>query len=364
MDGRIGCGLWRLQGLLLAVACGACGHPGHWDGRRGYDGHGDYGYDLNSSRHLAGSYRARATLVYSAPGTPDDPWGPYISEASVRFHVPERWIREVMRQESGGRQFDRSGAPITSWAGAMGLMQVMPRTWDGLRQRHGLGDDPYQPRDNIFAGAAYIREMFDQFGAPGFLAAYNAGPERLNQYLTKGTPLPDETVNYLASVAPRLGSELAMSGPLASYATGSVDLTSAAAPDAERTFDSGGRVTPDVLTGVLAAEVQAAPQTMEHSVDAASLQKADAQSANLPVGTWAVQVGAFANPAESQAALDGARARARDLLGGAATAIMPVRNGALLYRARFLGLSSTLAVVTCGRLSMEGLDCYAVPPGS
>ena len=54
------------------------------------------------------------------------------------------------------------------------------------------------------AGAAYIREMYDRYGAPGFLAAYNAGPNRLYQYLSNGTPLPDETVSYVASIAPRL----------------------------------------------------------------------------------------------------------------------------------------------------------------
>ena len=53
----------------------------------------------------------------------------------------------------------------------MGLMQIMPKTWTELRARYGLGADPYDPHDNILAGAAYIRELHDRYGSPGFLAA-------------------------------------------------------------------------------------------------------------------------------------------------------------------------------------------------
>ena len=62
--------------------------------------------------------------------------------------------------------------------GAMGLMQIMPETWAALRSRYGLGADPYDAHDNIMAGAAYLRELHDRYGTPGFLAAYNAGPAR------------------------------------------------------------------------------------------------------------------------------------------------------------------------------------------
>ena len=67
--------------------------------------------------------------------------------------------------------------------GAMGLMQIMPKTWTELRARYGLGANSYDPRDNILAGAAYIRELYDRYGAPGFLAAYNAGPGRYERHL-------------------------------------------------------------------------------------------------------------------------------------------------------------------------------------
>lgn len=245
--------------LLAALSAAACSASpsARWDGRRGYDGNGDYGYDLAASKAEARAYRARAARSYPAPGTSDDPWGPYVREAALHFSVPERWIRAVMQQESGGRLIGSDGTLVTSPVGAMGLMQVMPQTYAVLQQHYQLGPDPYEPHDNIMAGTAYIREMYDRFGAPAFLAAYNAGPERLQGYLTNGDPLPDETVGYLSSVAPALGTEVAMSGPLAVFAgpagaqapVRTAMLTTPVDDPSLRAFDGGGLVTPDAPTG-------------------------------------------------------------------------------------------------------------------
>ncbi len=134
----------------------------------------------------------------SPPGPPGDPWGPWVRDASRRFDIPEGWIREVMRQESGGR------ANATSPVGAMGLMQVMPGTYRELQARYNLGSDPYHPYDSIQAGTAYLREMYELYGNPAFLAAYNAGPRRLEDYLWGGRGLPTETRNYVARIGPRI----------------------------------------------------------------------------------------------------------------------------------------------------------------
>ena len=136
-----------------------------------------------SATQEAARYAAHARGNYTPPGPPEDPWGPYIHEASKRFDVPEIWIRTVMRVESGGNEY-LNGQLITSSAGAMGLMQVMPDTYQELRDRYSLGNDPFDPHENILAGTAYMREMYDIYGAPGFLAAYNAGPRRLDDYLS------------------------------------------------------------------------------------------------------------------------------------------------------------------------------------
>jgi len=129
-----------------------------------------------------------------------DPYADHIAEAARRFGLPAPWIRAVMRAESGG---DRDAV---SPAGAMGLMQIMPATWAALRARHGLGDDPFDPRTNILAGAAYLRELHDRFGAPGFLAAYNAGPSRYADQLASGRPLPAETRAFVAAPAPAMAA--------------------------------------------------------------------------------------------------------------------------------------------------------------
>ena len=131
-----------------------------------------------------------------------DPYASFVHEAAQRFGVPAPWISAVMAMESGGDVL------ALSPQGAMGLMQIMPDTWAGLRARHGLGTDPYEPRDNILAGAAYLREMHDRYGSPGFLAAYNAGPARYDEYLATGRELPPETQLYVTMLAPLLGEGL------------------------------------------------------------------------------------------------------------------------------------------------------------
>jgi soluble lytic murein transglycosylase-like protein len=124
---------------------------------------------------------------------------PLIEEASHRFGVPAAWIRAVINAESGGRT-TINGKAITSPAGAIGPMQVMPRTYDELRLRYGLAPDPADPKQNILAGTAYLKELCERFGRAGMFAAYNAGPERYQAYLDGALPLPDETRAYLAAL--------------------------------------------------------------------------------------------------------------------------------------------------------------------
>lgn len=128
----------------------------------------------------------------------------FVASAARRFAIPEAWIYAVIRTESAGDPH------AVSRAGAMGLMQIMPATWSDLRARYGLGADPFNARDNIAAGAAWLRELHDRYGSPGFLAAYNAGPARYDDHLATGRPLPAETRAYLASLAPVLGDPVAL----------------------------------------------------------------------------------------------------------------------------------------------------------
>ncbi len=108
-----------------------------------------------------------------------------------------------MTVESAG---DRTARSLK---GAMGLMQIMPKTWNELRARHALGSDPWQPRANILAGAAYLREMHDRYGSiAAMLAAYNAGPTRYDAHLSSGRALPAETVEYVVRIAPMIDGKV------------------------------------------------------------------------------------------------------------------------------------------------------------
>ena len=128
----------------------------------------------------------------------------YIADASHRFGIPEVWLRAVMRRESGGDP--RAVSP----KGAIGLMQIMPGTWAELRTRYRLGHDAFDERDNILAGTAYLREMHDRYGTvAGMLAAYNAGPGRVDDLLQTGRPLPRETRAYIATILSSIGDDAA-----------------------------------------------------------------------------------------------------------------------------------------------------------
>jgi hypothetical protein len=139
-----------------------------------------------------------------------NPFANFIAEASTGFTVPARWISAIMQIESAGDEH------AISSRGAMGLMQLMPATWVELSVRYELGLDPFDPRDNIMAGTAYVRELRDHFGSTGFVAAYHAGRTRYEQHLTTDQPRPPETITYIAAVMPLIGNEQAEHAAFAS----------------------------------------------------------------------------------------------------------------------------------------------------
>ena len=346
--------------------------------------------------------------IYVAPGTPDDPWEPYIQEAATRFSVPTAWIRAVMQQESGGRQY-LDGQLTTSGAGAMGLMQLMPETYADMQAQYALGDDAYEPHDNIMAGTAYIRQMYDRFGTPDFLAAYNAGPERVAAWRQNGDPLPAETMEYVAAITPGLGPDLPpgltgspASGPTMLARADGADMNAAHAPPAAAT-PSLSRTADGCLRNADAAYDPTAPCLMDQDTphgDAGDDMKpsrtvndtarAMAQDTVLPDrvvpapvpdtayrpaviqavhynagaggnGTWGVQVGAFSTDAEARQAL----ARTRLLIGARpaalAAVVMPVPAASgVLYRARLVGFGASEASDTCQTLHAHAMACFTV----
>jgi hypothetical protein len=118
-----------------------------------------------------------------------DSHGPIFEAAAREWNVDPRLLRAVATQESGGDPNRRSRA------GAVGVMQLMPGTAKDL----GV-TDLTNAEQSIYGGAKYLSQMLDRYKRPELaLAAYNAGPGRVDAFL-KGGALPDETLKYVPAV--------------------------------------------------------------------------------------------------------------------------------------------------------------------
>lgn len=112
-----------------------------------------------------------------------------IAEASQRYGVSFPLIKAIIKAES---DFDPRAV---SKKGAKGLMQIMPENFKLL----GI-EDPFDPSQNIHAGARYFKQMYDRFNGKLALslAAYNAGPKAVERYKT--VPPYEETEEYVRRV--------------------------------------------------------------------------------------------------------------------------------------------------------------------
>lgn len=336
------------------------------------------------------NYAAHARSYYEPPGPPDDPWGPYIREASERFDVPELWIRTVINKESSGRLFDSQGHFITSTPGAMGLMQIMPPAYDDLRRRYDLGPDPYAPHDNIIAGTAYIRQMYDIYGSPGFLAAYNDGPGNLDRYLRQNRLLPKETRNYVADIGRQIAGvwpqhrsdadlkvarfDPAQRGSLAEHndyidpapfpssqhpitsGSGSVSAAWAARGFAPTPPPALGRISSSHGPRSISSSYYK-PETANTVVRVKSIPLAHPPATSHQIRTdipnktghgWAIQVGAFNTNTQANHVAAQLRKRAGTSLQQGRLLITPLTQGRrTLYRTRFTNLSQEQAQTAC-----------------
>jgi hypothetical protein len=295
-----------------------------------------------------------------------------------------------MRAESGGHEY-LGGQLTVSPAGAMGLMQLEPATYQEMAARYGLGPDPFNPYNNIMAGTAYIHEMYAVYGSPGFLAAYNAGPGRLDSYMDNHNPLPHETTHYVAMIAPQIqgyypahrsdADQLALNTLPASEAPGL--LPPGVSPRRMPLPDLPGNPLAPVQ---LAAIVPATPS--ESSIYAAEPVRPESDSppkrhsgfslitpamADTPTprslsgeysgSHWAIQVGVYSSRDKAKAALGIAELSAVQMLMHGQPVVVSVRySSTTRYRARFVGLPHDDAVDACHRLSGGPTGCVTLSP--
>ena len=133
--------------------------------------------------------------VYHLP--PEILFEPLLQEAAEYHRVDPDLVRAVVRTESA---FDASAV---STAGAQGLMQLMP----ALSEELGV-KDPFDPRENVFAGVRYLRWLLDEHDGDEALAlaSYNAGPGTVMRY--NGVPPYPETEQYIRNINGLLSREL------------------------------------------------------------------------------------------------------------------------------------------------------------
>jgi hypothetical protein len=114
---------------------------------------------------------------------------PLIHEVSQQHNLPPSLIKAVIRVESN------FNPAATSPKGAQGLMQLMPGTADDLQVVN-----PYDAQENVGAGTRYLKMLLEKFNyrLPLALAAYNAGPKRVDQH--RDVPPIRETRNFVRDV--------------------------------------------------------------------------------------------------------------------------------------------------------------------
>jgi len=111
----------------------------------------------------------------------------------------EEYLAYIMKKESGGRDFDAKGRPLTSKAGAKYAMQVL----DSTARSPGFGITPARndsPEEYNRVGREYALALRKQFGDEGGAAAYNMGPGAYQAYMAGKRDMPTETRNYIAGL--------------------------------------------------------------------------------------------------------------------------------------------------------------------
>lgn len=148
-----------------------------------------YGYQDKQGRWHFPSLEAGKQTRLSVTAEKLKEYDRIIEQASRAFGVESSFVKAVIKAES---DFDHKAV---SQKGAQGLMQLMPETVEILKVK-----DPFDPGENIFGGTRYLSRLLTRYKNDKLLtlAAYNAGPEKVETY--KGVPPFPETKTYISRV--------------------------------------------------------------------------------------------------------------------------------------------------------------------
>ncbi len=208
------------------------------------------GHPLFISKEAAAGFSGvLSSAIGQAQGQTNTGYDAIFEAASQKYNVPVNLLKAVGKVESSYR------ANATSRCGAMGVMQLMPRTaaWLGVT-------DAYDPEQNIMGGAKYLNMLLKKYDGDVelTLAAYNAGPGTVRKY---GNTVPPFAQGYVNKVLRNVVGEFStaayasagtQSAPASSVAQPAVASTAAAAAEA----GSSGESLPTLLMLKIAAEMK------------------------------------------------------------------------------------------------------------
>jgi hypothetical protein len=252
----------------------------------------------------------------AAPGTVEDTACRIVGRAAQSSHVPVALLTRLLWQES------RFRAGARSPAGAQGIAQFMP----GTAAEHGL-TDPFDPEQAIPNAAKFLAELERRFGNFGLAAAaYNAGPNRVANWLAGSGSLPAETQAYVLALTGRAATDWAASLGQAAQADEAADQQSC-------------------------AEVTAA-------------LRANQSAGQIPLAPWGVQLSGNFSKAIALASFARAEQRYRGIIGN----LQPMIIGGVLrsrgrlpfYRVLVPEASRAQADQTCNAILADGGACVAV----